>query len=165
MGRMRIPLTVRDDFQPRAVKVLRAGDAMIESELTRRLSIVLVQTRNPGNIGSAARAMVNMGLGRLNLVRPVAKWREEAVKMASGALKKMDPIQVHASFDESVAGSAGPGGHHLRAGEAHPSAGLHAAPDRPASEAACPNPGSGASLRSREPGTDRPSSFPGAVTW
>lgn len=76
---------------------------MIESELARRLSIVLVQTRNPGNIGSAARAMVNMGLGRLNLVRPVAKWREEAVKMASGALEKMDPIQVHASFDESVA--------------------------------------------------------------
>ena len=78
---------------------------MIESELARRLSIVLVRTRSPGNIGSAARAMVNMGLGRLKLVRPVAEWKGEAVKMASGALDKMDPIQVHASFDESVAGA------------------------------------------------------------
>ena len=78
---------------------------MIESELARRLSIVLVRTRNPGNIGSAARAMANMGLRRLKLVRPVAEWQGEATMMASGALDRMDPIQVHASFDESVAGA------------------------------------------------------------
>ncbi|MDE2926969.1 MAG: RNA methyltransferase [Acidobacteriota bacterium] len=77
---------------------------MIETELARRLSVVLVGTRNPGNIGSAARAMVNMGLCRLKLVRPVAEWGEEARMMASGALDRMDPIQVHTSFDESVAG-------------------------------------------------------------
>ena len=95
MGRKRIPARLQPP--------LSAGDAMIESELARRLSIVLVGTRNAGNIGSAARAMVNMGLRRLKLVRPVAEWREEAVRMASGALDRMDPIQVHASFNESVA--------------------------------------------------------------
>lgn len=78
---------------------------MIEPELARRLSVVLVRTRSPGNIGSAARALVNMGLCRLKLVRPVAEWKAEAVKLASGALERMDPIEVHTSFDESVAGA------------------------------------------------------------
>ena len=78
---------------------------MIESELARRLSIVLVRTRNPGNIGSAARAMANMGLCRLKLVCPVSEWEGDAVMMASGALDRMDPIQVHDSFDEAVAGA------------------------------------------------------------
>lgn len=76
---------------------------MIEPELARRLSIVLVQTRNPGNIGSAARAMVTMGLSRLRLVRPVPEWEGDAVMMASGALDRMVPIQVHDTFDEAVA--------------------------------------------------------------
>ena len=76
---------------------------MIEPELARRLSIVLVQTRNPGNIGSAARAMVTMGLSRLRLVRPGPEWEGDAVMMASGALDRMEPIQVHDSCDEAVA--------------------------------------------------------------
>ena len=97
MGRKPIPAQSQPEFP--------TGAAMIESELAGRLSIVLVGTRNAGNIGSAARAMANMGLRSLKLVRPVAEWREEAVKMASGALDRMDPIQVHTSFDESVAGA------------------------------------------------------------
>ena len=78
---------------------------MIEPVLARRLSVVLVRTRNPGNIGSAARAMVNMGLCRLTLVRPASEWEGEAVMMASGALDRMDPIRLHDSFDEAVAGA------------------------------------------------------------
>jgi tRNA C32,U32 (ribose-2'-O)-methylase TrmJ len=37
-----------------------------------RVAIVLVEPREPGNIGAAARAMANMGLSRLVLVRPPA---------------------------------------------------------------------------------------------
>ena len=35
-----------------------------------RISIVLVGTQHPGNIGAVARAMKNMGLVELHLVRP-----------------------------------------------------------------------------------------------
>ena len=34
------------------------------------INIVLVETSHPGNIGSAARAMKNMGLSNLNLINP-----------------------------------------------------------------------------------------------
>jgi len=35
-----------------------------------RLRVVLVSTRNPLNIGAAARAMSNFGFGRLRVVNP-----------------------------------------------------------------------------------------------
>ncbi|MFM7275535.1 MAG: TrmH family RNA methyltransferase, partial [Gammaproteobacteria bacterium] len=37
-----------------------------------RVRVVLVGTAHPGNIGGAARAMKNMGLGRLYLAAPVS---------------------------------------------------------------------------------------------
>lgn len=75
---------------------------MIESDLARNISVVLVQTQHSGNIGSAARAMRNMGLIRLKLVCPPQRWKEKATKMAAGALDLVDPIQVHASFDRAL---------------------------------------------------------------
>jgi tRNA/rRNA methyltransferase len=38
--------------------------------------VVLVEPKNPGNIGSVVRAMKNMGVSRLHLVNPPAGWRE-----------------------------------------------------------------------------------------
>jgi TrmH family RNA methyltransferase len=53
--------------------------------LLDNISIVLVGIRNPGNIGSAARAMKNMGLSRLVLVNPVPYDTPEAYNLAWGA--------------------------------------------------------------------------------
>lgn len=50
-----------------------------------RLRIVLVGTQHPGNIGSAARAMKTMGLGRLVLVAPEKAADRDTMAMAAGA--------------------------------------------------------------------------------
>ena len=50
-----------------------------------RVRIVLVGTQHPGNIGSAARAMKTMGLGRLSLVAPERFPHHEADALAAGA--------------------------------------------------------------------------------
>jgi cysteine desulfurase len=49
------------------------------------IRIVLVEPSHPGNIGAVARAMKNMGLGSLTLVRPVEFPHSEAAARASGA--------------------------------------------------------------------------------
>lgn len=41
------------------------------SELLKNLHVVLVEPKNPGNIGSVVRAMKNMGVSKLRLVKPV----------------------------------------------------------------------------------------------
>ena len=61
--------------------------------------IVMVQTTHPGNIGAAARAMKNMGLDQLVLVRPGDFPSEEASARASGA----DDILRHAVVVDSLA--------------------------------------------------------------
>jgi TrmH family RNA methyltransferase len=48
-------------------------------------AVVLVRPREEGNVGSAARAMANMGLGRLILVEPAAALGEIASRFAVGA--------------------------------------------------------------------------------
>ncbi len=53
-------------------------------EVLRRVTAVLVEPQSPGNIGSAARALHNMGLSRLRLVRPVEFRVAEARRMAMG---------------------------------------------------------------------------------
>jgi tRNA/rRNA methyltransferase len=52
-------------------------------EILDRIHIVLVEPKNPGNIGSVVRAMKNMGLSRLHLVNPVP-FRDEAEQRKMG---------------------------------------------------------------------------------
>ncbi|MCC7463051.1 MAG: RNA methyltransferase [Gammaproteobacteria bacterium] len=56
--------------------------------------IVLVEPSHPGNIGAVARAMKNMGLADLYLVRPKAFPHPEAAARASGALDVLDAARV-----------------------------------------------------------------------
>jgi TrmH family RNA methyltransferase len=58
---------------------------MAAQDLLDNISIVLVRTKTPGNIGAAARCMMNMGLSRLILVRPPRDDQGEAMKFAAGA--------------------------------------------------------------------------------
>jgi tRNA (cytidine32/uridine32-2'-O)-methyltransferase len=70
---------------------------MTQSPL-HRVRVVLVDTSHPGNIGAAARAMWNMGLQRLSLVRPKHFPSAEATARAAGA----DALLYHADIYESL---------------------------------------------------------------
>ncbi|KPV40470.1 hypothetical protein AN478_06680 [Thiohalorhabdus denitrificans] len=60
-----------------------------------KVAIVLVEPSHPGNIGAAARAMKNMGLGDLRLVRPARFPDAEATARASGADDLLAAASVH----------------------------------------------------------------------
>ena len=67
------------------------------------IRIVLVETSHPGNIGATARAMKNMGLGRLVLVKPRHWPSHEAVSMAASALDVLDHAVVVDTLEAAVA--------------------------------------------------------------
>lgn len=67
------------------------------------IRIVLVGTTHAGNIGGAARAMLNMGLTRLALVQPQALFPcAEATARASGADDLLENVQVFDSLQKAV---------------------------------------------------------------
>jgi len=67
------------------------------------IRIVLVGTTHPGNIGAVARAMKNMGLDDLALVRPRYFPDKEATARASGAEDLLETAAVHDSLREAIA--------------------------------------------------------------
>ena len=68
------------------------------------IRIVLVAPSHPGNIGAAARAMKNMALTSLVLVRPKEFPHPEATARASGADDVLAAARVVASLGEALAG-------------------------------------------------------------
>ena len=70
-----------------------------------RIRIVLVEPKVPGNIGSVARAMVNMGLSRLCLVGPADHRSGEARKMAIGAGHILYGANVYETLEEALSGT------------------------------------------------------------
>lgn len=66
--------------------------------------IVLVETTHPGNIGAAARAMRNMCLSELVLVKPARFPHPDAVARSSGALAELDNARVVDSLEEALEG-------------------------------------------------------------
>ena len=67
------------------------------------IRVVLVDPAHPGNIGAVARAMKNMGLMELHLVRPKSFPHEEATARASGADDVLDAARIHEQFDDAIA--------------------------------------------------------------
>lgn len=68
-----------------------------------RVTIILVRPQSPGNIGSVARAMRNMGLHQLALVAPERFPHLEARMMACGAEDLLAAAQVHDTLATAVA--------------------------------------------------------------
>jgi TrmH family RNA methyltransferase len=68
------------------------------------IRIVLVDTSHPGNIGAAARAMKNMELTELVLVRPRQFPHPEALARASGADDVLSGARVFGALTEALAG-------------------------------------------------------------
>ncbi|MCP4129366.1 MAG: RNA methyltransferase [Gammaproteobacteria bacterium] len=68
------------------------------------IRVVLIGTTHPGNIGAVARAMKNMCLQHLYLVRPRHYPSSEATDRASGAHDLLQRAQVCESLDEALQG-------------------------------------------------------------
>jgi TrmH family RNA methyltransferase len=69
-----------------------------------QITIVLVEPKNPGNIGSAVRAMKNMGINHLRLVNPV-EFREvaEQKKLGYRSQEIIANCQEYPTLQEAVA--------------------------------------------------------------
>lgn len=67
------------------------------------IRVVLVDTSHPGNIGAVARAMKNMGLEKLVLVRPKEFPHPEASARASGAQDVLEHATVVDRLEEGIA--------------------------------------------------------------
>jgi TrmH family RNA methyltransferase len=71
--------------------------------LLDNISIVLVDTKTPANIGATARCMMNMGLSRLILVDPPRDPDQEASKLAAGAQAILEQVTISSSLLDAVA--------------------------------------------------------------
>src|SRR3984957_9084126 len=67
------------------------------------IRIVLVEPSHPGNIGAVARAMMNMDLNRLVLVRPREFPHPEATARAAGAEVVLASARVVTTLEEAIA--------------------------------------------------------------
>ena len=73
--------------------------------LNEFVQIVLVETSHPGNIGSVARAMKNMGLSKLALINPKKFPHDEATALAGNAGDVLEKAKVFSSIEEAVQNS------------------------------------------------------------
>lgn len=78
---------------------------MMRNSLLQNISIILVRPRTPANIGAVARCMMNMGLSRMVLVRPLKENSDEAFKLAAGADEILKHAEFFSTLEEAVAGS------------------------------------------------------------
>jgi tRNA/rRNA methyltransferase/tRNA (cytidine32/uridine32-2'-O)-methyltransferase len=71
--------------------------------LLSNFKVVLVETSHPGNIGAVARAMKNMGMNQLRLVKPKYFPHADATARASGADDVLKTASVHDSLQDAIA--------------------------------------------------------------
>ena len=71
--------------------------------MSRHVRIVLIDPSHPGNIGSVARAMKNMGLEDLVLVRPRSFPHPEALALSAGADDVLARAATVATLPEAIA--------------------------------------------------------------
>jgi TrmH family RNA methyltransferase len=70
--------------------------------MSAAIRFVLVDTSHPGNIGASARAMKNMGLSSLVLVRPQSHPDPEALTRASGAADLVAAARTLPTVDAAI---------------------------------------------------------------
>ena len=66
------------------------------------ISFILVEPREPGNIGASARAMKNMGFTHLELVKPLSFVTDEAKRMACNAFDILARAKTYGNLDEAL---------------------------------------------------------------
>lgn len=75
----------------------------MKAEDRNNVEIILVEPAEPGNIGSAARAMHNMGFSRMGLVNPVEYKVSDTYRLAWNSREIIDTARVYPSLREAVA--------------------------------------------------------------
>lgn len=83
-----------------------SADPSLSPTMLGSIRIVLVEPQHPGNIGSAARAMLTMGLTELTLVAPKNFPDVQARVLAAGALDTLDRARVVPTLEDAVADCA-----------------------------------------------------------
>jgi tRNA/rRNA methyltransferase len=68
------------------------------------ITIILAGTKHPGNIGSAARAMFNMGLSRLILAAPQCCINDESYRLAKSGKAILDSAKTCRSLKSALRG-------------------------------------------------------------
>jgi tRNA(Leu) C34 or U34 (ribose-2'-O)-methylase TrmL len=68
-----------------------------------RFVVVLDRPQDPINVGAVVRAVKNMGLSRLRLVRPAPFEREELLRIAHHSEDLLDRIEVFDYLDDALA--------------------------------------------------------------
>ncbi|MEW6613059.1 MAG: RNA methyltransferase [Pseudomonadota bacterium] len=81
----------------------RVSAALSPEAVLQQVRVVLVETSHPGNIGATARAMKNMGLRQLVLVRPKYFPHPDATALASGADDILEQARLADSLTDAVA--------------------------------------------------------------
>jgi tRNA/rRNA methyltransferase len=66
------------------------------------IEIILVGTKHPGNIGSTARAMFNMGLDRLILASPQCSINDESYRLAKSGGGVLDSAQIYGDLKSAM---------------------------------------------------------------
>jgi TrmH family RNA methyltransferase len=66
------------------------------------ISFVLIEPKEPGNIGASARALKNMGFKNLELVKPADHLAEEARQMACQGADVLENAKVYATFGAAL---------------------------------------------------------------
>jgi tRNA/rRNA methyltransferase len=80
-----------------------AGTNHSRASVTGGPAVILVEPQLGENIGTAARAMMNCGLGDLRLVRPRDGWpNDKAVAAASGADMVLDKAHLYPSVEAAI---------------------------------------------------------------
>ena len=67
-----------------------------------QVKIILIETTNSGNIGSALRAMKTMGFSELILINPKNFPSDEALAMSANASDLLDSVKIVTSLDEAL---------------------------------------------------------------
>jgi TrmH family RNA methyltransferase len=100
--RGREPSAIHSTLTALPLWVCRKIRTLISPAQADRLRVVLVKTRNPLNIGAAARAMSNFGFRRLRVVNPFEIAFREA-RSAVGATEVLASAEEYKSVTEAVA--------------------------------------------------------------
>ena len=75
------------------------------NSITEHISIVMVEPQSPGNIGMVCRAMKNMGLSRLRLVKGCDRFHPESLKFAVSARDLLEQAELFDDLPSALADS------------------------------------------------------------
>ena len=91
-----------------------------DSRLLDKIHVVLVEPGDSRNVGSVARAMMNLGFSQLHLVAPPRYRVEDAETTACWAEQLLHDAKIHASLEEALAGMEHVVGFSARHGKQRP---------------------------------------------